>query len=188
MIVFLTGLYTRSHLGELDRAFHDRFGHSPQSLLEGRVHRLLTSLFFTQGGWHFYASLVMATLAIGLDEYNNGTLATVAIFFGVHLVTLICMFLGVALWTSYSPSRTSRLIWNARDVGPSAGYYGCLGHAFSTMDTALTTTTFIACLSILAIRLIHSIRQNFDDAHIVSADFAHLLALPLGFLAGFYGS
>ncbi len=93
------------------------------------------------------------------------------------------MFLGVALWTSYSPSRTSRLIWNARDVGPSAGYYGCLGHAFSTMDTALTTTTFIACLSILAIRLIHSIRQNFDDAHIVSADFAHLLALPLGFLA-----
>ncbi len=130
----------------------------------------------------------MAVLAIGLDEYNNGTLATVATFFGVHLVTLICMFLGIALWTSCYPSRTSHLIWSARDVGPSAGYYGCLGHALSTMDTAWAMTAFIATLSILAIRLIHSIRPNFDDAHIVSADLAHLVALPLGFLAGIYGS
>jgi apolipoprotein N-acyltransferase len=138
------------------------------------------SMVFTSGGWHFYCSLVMFTFAVGWVELIQGTYIALTAFFGIHLVTILLMLAGIALFTRLINSHRGNLLWYARDVGPSAGYYGCLGLAISHLQPSVTLPIVVTISSILGLRLLWSSYLAAEEGRTMSADIAHMLAFPLG--------
>ncbi len=129
ILLVLAGIYGRSHLGELDAVLHEQAGYSPRHLWEGQLHRIFTSLLFTAGGRRFYASLLMFALSVGWIEREYGTRGAMLTFFGVHVATQLILAVAVAGPLVGLGTDHGRFLLEARDVGPSAGYYGCLGLA-----------------------------------------------------------
>ena len=77
----------------------------------------------------------------------------------------------------------AKLLANTYDVGPSAGYYGCLGGAIALYFNRQQLSFLAAGIVILAGRLCLSASGLAEDPSVVSADIAHLIALPLGWFA-----
>lgn len=179
-VLVVAGVYSHSHLGTLDTVFYERMGHSAHLLWLGVLHRILTSVVFTSGGWQFYSSLAMFGLSVGWLEWQCGTLTTVLVFFDAHVTTLALMFLGMALENWIVQSQPGSLLWFTRDVGPSAGYYGCLGLAVMMQSTAPRNAIIIAILSVLILRFGYSAYHLHESARTMSADVAHLIAFSMG--------
>lgn len=168
----------------LHEAWRDWLGFAPTNLLNFQWQRLLTSLLLTAGGWKFAASLVMLIVCVGLAERRYGTLATMKLFLTTHLLVLITISAIVLVVTTFISSPSLLALAKGRDIGPSAGYYGCLGALLLSLPSKGKQVGFLCVLSILLIRLAYSTTHLPEDAAVVSADIAHLLALPLGsFLA-----
>ena len=182
MVLIVAGIYGRTHMGPIDERVHGDFGHSPQLLWAGGVYRLITSPLLTAGGVRFYASLFMLGIAVGWAELQFGFWKTLLVFVGIHLTTLLIMFGGIALALSLIESHRGHLLWYARDVGPSAGYYGCLGLAITSLSPQIRTVALVTIISILAIRLGWSAYHLPEEGRVLSADIAHLIAFPLGTL------
>lgn len=178
------GIYGRAHEGMLDAELHHQVGHSPRLLFDGHWQRLFTSLLFTAGGWRFYTSLVMLTFAVGWAEFAFGTRGAALTFFGVHLATLLIMAVVVAWSLSWLETEHGRLLLDARDVGPSAGYYGCLGLVVASLSPSKRRAIAAGILLLLVVRLVWSTIQLSAEGREMSADVAHLIAFPLGFVAG----
>ncbi len=183
LVLIVAGILGKSHVGPLDDQLHRNAGYSMDLLIRGEVHRAITSLFFTAGGWRFYASLVMFALAVGWVEWQQGTRRSAATFFGVHFATLAIMIIGVAIWVAVSNTHRGNLLWNVQDVGPSAGYYGCLGLAIAGLSPAIRTPAMAGIASLLAVRLVWSFLHLPEEGRVLSADTTHLIAFPLGILA-----
>lgn len=180
VVLVIAGIYSRSHVGTLDSMVHQWVGHSADLLWKGELHRVLTSLIFTPGGWQFYSSLAMFGLCVGWLEWQRGSLTAALVFFGVHIATLLLMFLGIAFENWLVQSHSGGLLWFTRDVGPSAGYYGCLGLALMMQPAALRRPIIIAMLIVLLLRLGYSTYCLHQAARSMSADIAHLIAFSLG--------
>lgn len=176
------GIYGRTHVGELDANVRHHAGFSVRLFLEGEVHRGFTSLFFTAGGTRFYSSLLMMTLAVGWVEATHGTVHAATVFFGAHLLTLLLMSVSIALFYTMFESHRAQLLWEVRDVGPSAGYYGCLGFALAGATPGLRMSLVGTVAAILILRLVWSSVHLPENGHVMSADLAHVIAFPLGML------
>jgi hypothetical protein len=174
------GVYSRSHVGPLDEDVGRKAGYSMRLMIEGQVHRVMTSLLFTAGGWRFYSSLVMFALAVGYVELHFGTLRAASVFLGIHLATLAVMTSGVVLADMFASSHRSHLLWHVQDVGPSAGYYGRLGLAIAASAWPHRWPIIGMFVAILCLRATWSFIHLPEDGRMLSADLAHLIALPLG--------
>jgi hypothetical protein len=75
------------------------------------------------------------------------------------------------------------LLYSVRDVGPSAGYYGCLGFALANTSSRRATTVGGVAL-LLILRLASSGYHLPNAGHILAADLAHVVAFPIGALWG----
>ncbi len=126
--------------------------------------------------------MVMFPLAVGFVEWSQGTLRASATFFGIHFATLVMLTLGVVVWHELHPTFLSDLLWNVQDVGPSAGYYGCLGMVIASIDTSKMRVLLSGVLLVLIARIIWSLVHSPADGRMLSADLAHLIAFPLGVL------
>ncbi len=155
-------------------------------LVEGEIHRAVSSLFLTAGGWRFYCSEVMVALAVGFIEWSRGTFRAAITFLGIHFATLITMTVGVVLWDELKPSVLSDLLWNVQDVGPSAGYYGCLGLALASASPSKRSLLLWSVLLWLALRTCWSVGCVPEDGSVISADVAHVIAFPLGALKSLF--
>ncbi|HBV64494.1 MAG TPA: hypothetical protein DEF45_15905 [Rhodopirellula sp.] len=164
----------------LDETWRNWLGFAPTHLLDFQWQRLLTSLLLTAGGWKFAASMVMLTVCVGLAERCYGTLATIKLFLTTHLLVLITISIIVIVLTTFISSASLLALAEGRDVGPSAGYYGCLGGLLLSLPSRGKHLGFLFVLSILLIRLALSTTHLPENAAVVSADLAHLLAVPLG--------
>jgi membrane associated rhomboid family serine protease len=164
----------------LDVSWREWLGFAPTNLLDFQWQRLLTSLFLTAGSWKFLASLVMLTVCVGLAECCYGTLATMKLFLTTHLLVLITISVIVVLLATCISSPAFLALAKGRDIGPSAGYYGCLGALLLSLPSTTKRVVFLFVWSILLVRLAVSMTNLPEDAAVVSADIAHLLALPLG--------
>lgn len=182
LALIAVGLYGRSHIGLLDEQLHERAGYSMRSLVQGELHRAVTSLLFTASGWRFYSSLVMFALAVGCVEWNHGTRVSSLTFFGVHFATLAVMLASVFVWLAASDSHRAGLLWDVQDVGPSAGYYGCLGLAMMSLPTTTRTALIVAIVTVLVGRAAWSWIHLPENGRMLSADLAHVIAFPLGLL------
>ncbi len=184
MVVALisAGVYGQTHLGPLDAETHLRVGHSAHSLWEGQWSRVVTSVLFTANGWHFYCSLAMMAGAISWVELTRGTWIAIGTFVSIHVITLLVMSIGIATSMALVESHRGNLLWYTKDVGPSAGYYGCLGLAITSLQPQWFWPTLVAIMLILLARIGWSSYHLVDEGRLMSADIAHLIAFPLGLL------
>lgn len=164
----------------MDDTWRDWLGFAPTNLLDFKWQRFLTSSLLTAGGWKFMASILMLTLCAGMTERLYGTFATMKLFLTCHLTVLAALSVALLLVATFNSSPSILALTNAHDVGPSAGYYGCLGAILMWLPLISRRSVFLCVLSILLIRLIISVGHLPEGATVVSADVAHLLALPLG--------
>ena len=178
----VAGIYGKTHVGLLDSQVRHHAGYSVRLLVEGELHRGFTSLFFTAGGWHFYSSLMMLAVAVGWVESSYGTVRAATAFVGIHLATLLLMSVGVASLYAMIETHRGSLLWEVKDVGPSAGYYGCLGLAIAGMSPGLRLSVIGAIMVVLMSRLAWSSFHLPENGHVMSADIAHLIAFPFGLL------
>jgi hypothetical protein len=181
--MIVVGVYGQTHVGALDSEVRQQVDYSVRLLLQGHLHRLVTSLFFTVGGLKFYSSLLLFAACVGWAETVYGTRHALLAFFGLHLATLL--LLAFVIWPLVV-LETQHGTWmlDERDVGPSAGYYGCLGLAVAGLAPfAKRRSVVIAITCVLSIRFVWSMLQMSNEGHEISADAAHLLAFPLGLLS-----
>ena len=117
-------------------------------------------------------------------EWVMGTRKTLFVFWTVHLVTLAAILTPIALAAATLGAAWAQLLVRAADVGPSAGYYGCLGAAVWHWSAGRRRLLITAVLTILAARLAWSMVAVPDQGRQIAADMAHLVAFPLGLLLG----
>jgi len=81
-------------------------------------------------------------------------------------------------------SRVTEGLVVVRDVGPSAGYFGVLGFALSGSPTRTSRLAAGLVLLWLVVNLFGWVHLGDPLPQKVSADLAHLVAFPLGWLVG----
>ncbi len=75
------------------------------------------------------------------------------------------------------------LLATAHDVGPSAGYYGCLGAACNSHSDHWRVLVIASVLVFLTARLIWSLARPAAHGRDLSSDVSHLMAFVLGLRA-----
>ncbi len=179
VIIAAVALTTATHVDRLPQSLLRRFGFAPFHLKTGDLLRLLTSVFLTHGGQTFYASLAMIGVCVGLAEKRVGTWRAMLAFWTVHLATLLIQALLLAI-----PARQLDVLWikllqTEHDVGPSAGYYGCLGLICQKQPEPRRRWLLAIVGGILISRVIWTALSRTRHASL-AADIAHLIAFPLG--------
>ncbi len=178
---FLTAaIGTQTHTRTLAPHRLERFGFAPHDLWFWRWERLFTSVWITTGGRVFAPVLGIVTFSIGLVEWLAGTKRALATFWGVHLLTMLIESLLIILplhRLGYARGTTLTLV---RDVGPSAGYFGCLGFATRRLPPKLGQFTYGFVVGILLINCLTPANQTEESNPKFFADLAHLIAFPIG--------
>jgi hypothetical protein len=191
-LVSLAGLttgawLTSSHAGALSIWWHRRLGFAPLDLWAGRWERLVTSALVTDGGQAFWRAAGMIALAVGAAEWLAGTRRAALTFWGVHLATLLTESLFIVLPLHQAGAAPGFALLVARDVGPSAGYLGCLGLACARFpNRRWGRLAGLLILAGLGMTLFQPPSEGQDAAVKLSADLAHLIAFPLGWLAAYF--
>ncbi|MCA9264628.1 MAG: rhomboid family intramembrane serine protease [Planctomycetales bacterium] len=182
--IVLAAVATRTHITEMAVTVRRDLGFSPMQLAHGEWIRLFSSVFFTVGGIKFYASALMLAACVGIAERLHGTIRVAALFWGVHLVTLLVTSLAVAFPLRAMDIVHGTLLFEVHDVGPSAGYYGCLGVSCMSLPARWRHAAGGAIMTIIAMRLLWSVIAIPDQGRALAADVAHLVAFPLGLASG----
>jgi membrane associated rhomboid family serine protease len=180
LIVAVVGLTTASHVDTLHPTLLERFGIAPSHLPQGELWRLATSVFLTHGGTAFYLSLAMLAACVGLAEKRVGTWKAMLAFWGIHLATLLVQSLLLAIPLGRLNLFWFKLLAIEHDVGPSAGYYGCLGLVCQKQSPKRRSLLLSIVGGILIARAVWSALAPHSGPSHLSADLAHLIAFPLG--------
>jgi len=177
-----TAVFTNTHLSILTKGWLERLGYAPRDLWLFNWERLVTSALVTFGQSVFWQAMGMIVLAVGAAEWLTGTKRTAVTFWGIHLTTLLSESLLIALPLHLLGNTTGTALILARDVGPSAGYFGCLGLAAHRLSRPWSWLSGTAVFIALIIALFQTPRVGQDTAVKLAADLAHLIAFPLGWL------
>jgi hypothetical protein len=187
LMVFSIGiaaLVTNTYFQEITRHWLNRTGFAPNDLWYWRIERMFTSALVTSGGVVFWEALFFVVFAVGLAEWMTGWKRTAVTFWGVHLLSLTLLSLIVSFAVHQLGNIGLEATTMARDVGPSAGYFACLGLVSARLKRPWQWISGSVILLFFAITLF-MLPQIGENAQIkFSADLAHLLAFPLGWLAG----
>jgi hypothetical protein len=180
-------LVTNTYFQEITRHWLNRTGFASNDLWYWRLERMFTSALVTLGGKVFWVAILMVAVIVGLAEWITGWRRTAATFWGVHLLTLVLLSLIISLLLHQLRAFGVEASVVARDVGPSAGYFACLGLVSARLKRPWHWVVSGGILVILfAIALFMPAIAGESAQLKFSADLAHLLAFPLGWLsAGF---
>jgi hypothetical protein len=174
---------TETHNASLSDAWLMRLGFAPNDLWFLRIERLFTSAMVTFGGRVFWESLVMILLAVGAAEWLTSTLRAALTFWSVHLVVLLASSLLIVLPLHLWGGAVGNALSLERDVGPSAGYFACLGLVSAFLPGRWRWISFALILVGLFIALFLPPKAGESEPVKLLADLAHLLAFPLGWLS-----
>ncbi len=182
--VALAGFWTKIHRGDLPNSWMEKIGFAPNDLWSGRLERVLFSTFFTDSRKSFIQALGMTLVLVGLSERTAGTWRTVLTFWGVHTLTLIILSLFIVL-----PLHRLKISFGAelalvRDVGPSAGYFGCLGFLVSLIPLPWQWWAGALIFTGLTAAFLMPPRAGENTLVKKHADLAHMIGLVLGVLSG----
>ena len=177
-------LVTNTYFEQITRHWLNRTGFASNDLWYWRLERMFTSALVTLGGKVFWVAILMVAVIVGLAEWMTGWRRTAATFWGVHLLALVLLSLIVSLSLHQLSAFGFEVSEVERDVGPSAGYFACLGlvsarlkHPWHLVSGGILFAIFVTALFTPA-SVGESVQIKF------SADLAHLLAFPLGWLTG----
>lgn len=181
-LLTLAAFLTSTHSGPLSTQWLDRVGFAPADLLALDVGRIFTSAVVTSGGVVFWEALAMVAFAVGLAEWRTSSRRAALTFWGVHLLTLILASFTVSLPLHWSGVLMGSLVALSRDVGPSAGYFGALGLAVATLKKPWHWIVGAAIFAALTVAMLTISGQGGLGMEL-SADLAHMIAFPLGWLS-----
>ena len=181
-LLLLVAWLTHSTFQELAKTWVSRLGFAPRDLWFFRWERLILSALATSGGSIFWFALGMVAFTSGTVEWMTGTRRAGLAFWGVHLLTLVIESLLFLLPLHRLGFPQARAAFFSRDVGPSAGYMGSLGFIVSFLPKPWRWLAFGLVLAFLVISLFLPPRAGETSAVKLSADMAHLIAYPLGWL------
>lgn len=187
VVLVFAALLTETADGSRFAAALSQTGFAPHDVLTLDIFRAVYSALLTSGGWELVLALAAVALFVGGLEREVGSALAAATFWGVHLAALLAhAAIAWALHTAGSSLGTA--VYLARDVGPSAGYVGCLGALIVTARSQTFSRTLrVIAASTLAIGLTAVLVNDVaagGAVRDVSADLAHLIALTLGLAAG----
>ena len=103
-------------------------------------------------------------------------------FWGIHLVTLVFESVLFLLPLHQLGFTQARAVFYSRDVGPSAGYMASLGLVTTFLPKPWRWVVFGAVLTFLIVALTLPPRPAETQAVKLTADMAHLIAYPLGWI------
>ena len=181
-VLTLAAFLTNTHSGQLSTAWLNRFGFAPTDLLVLDLWRLFTSAVVTSGGVVFWEALGMIVFAVGLTEWRTSSRRAALTFWGIHLLTMLIESLVIALPLHWAGINAGTLVALSRDVGPSAGYFGSLGLAVATLKKPWHWFIGGTIFTGLTVAML-TISGHSSLGMELSADLAHLLAFPLGWLS-----
>jgi hypothetical protein len=185
LILLLAAWWTHSYFEELAEMWVNRLGFAPRDFWFFRWERLISSALVTSGSSIFWFALGMVAFTSGVAEWVTGSLRAALTFWGVHLVTLVLESLIFFLPLHQIGFIQARAIFFLRGVGPSAGYMGSLGLITTFLPKPWRWVAFGALLIFLIIALFLPPRPGETEAIKLSADLAHLIAFPLGWMSAF---
>jgi type III secretory pathway component EscS len=167
-----------------------QLGFAARDFWEIRWGRLLTAALVTLGGGVFWQAMGMVMLAVGLAEYLTGSRRALATFWGVHVATLLAEGVIVGPLLHWFIFDGNSLLLLARDVGPSAGYFGALGLAVAALPWPRCWRGMVASAIFIGLLLtLFQAPASGDDRTLkLLADVAHVLAFPLGVAAWWLGN
>jgi hypothetical protein len=181
------GVYTDTVAHWIQPRWVAALGFAPVDWWPPSAWRVFASALVTTGSRAFWEAVVMVALAVGACEWLAGTATTVGAFWGIQILTLglESLVLAVAAGLSGTPATVGAL--SQRTVGASIGFVGCLGVVLGRVDGRLGRALTLVTLACLA-GLFFLPYPAQSVAVKLSDDLAHLVAFPLGWLAGWRGS
>ena len=181
LVLAAAALWTNTHSERISPGFLRRFGYAPRDLWLWRWSPLVTSALVTHGQQSFWSALGMVTLGVGAAEWRTTSARAASTFWGVHLLTLLLESGGALASDQAGWIATASL--RVRDVGPSAGYFGCIGLALATLRKPWREVLGVLLFAGLVAALFMPPRAGQSATVKRFADAAHLIALPLGWLS-----
>lgn len=185
LLLSLVAWWTHSYFQELAKIWVTQLGFAPRDFWFFRWERLILSALVTSGGSIFWFALTMVVISSGVAEWMIGSWRTALTFWGAHTATLLIESLMFLLPLHQLGFTQARVLFFSRDVGLSAGYMGCLGLATAFIPKPWRWLVFGAILTFLIVSLFLPPRPGETQVVKLSADLAHLLAYPLGWIAAF---
>ena len=186
-LLAITALVTNTTFQNITHHWLNRTGFAPNDLWYGNIERMFTSALVTSGGVVFWEALFFVIFAVGLAEWLTGWKRVAATFWGIHLLALVLLSLIISLGIHQLRDLGLEAAEIARDVGPSAGNFACLGlvsaqlkRPWNWVSGGLLFVMFVIVLFIPA--------AAGENAQIkFPADLAHTLAFPLGWFSSLLG-
>lgn len=183
-LLILAAIVTDTADGSRFAAALAQTGIAPRDVVALRVFRAVYSTLLTSGGWELALALVAVAAFVGGLERRAGVVVAAATFWGAHLAALLAhTAIAWALHTSGNPLGTA--VYLARDVGPSAGYVGCLGALVAMTRSVRLRVTLASAIWVGFAALLAADVVTGGAIRDVSADLAHLIAFGLGFASVF---
>jgi hypothetical protein len=186
--LFLGALVTNTYFQSITHRWLNRTGFSARDLWYLRLERLFTSALVTAGGRVFWEAVLLVALFVGLAEWRSGWKRAAATFWGVHLLSLFLLSLIISLSLHQLHAMGIEASEVARDVGPSAGYFACLGLVSAKLKRPRNWVSGGVLFAFFLVALFLPASAGANPKQEVSANLAHMLAFPLGWLSSGFGS
>lgn len=160
-----------------------RVGFAPSDTTSFDLVRAVMSAFVTNGPFAFWLAIGSTAALAGFVEWRAGSVRASIAFWGSHLIVIALSWILLAP-LHLTGDATARLLYVARDVGPSAGYVGCLGYLLFGLGGRVRWLVLASGFVILAGMLAFALRGVATEPAEVSAALSHFLALLVGFALG----
>lgn len=176
---------TKSNEGELPEEWLSRMGFAPKDIWLKKFENIFLSAFITDSRRAFIQALVMIFFFVGALELRLTTWITMLYFWCIHVLTLFFVTLFIIGPFEKTGHKLGQSLYLSKDVGPSAGYFGCLGvliHNFFGAGIGWIVFLSVIIGMLIYLRVPVSEEKKLMKLH---ADLAHMVALSMGFLAYF---
>jgi hypothetical protein len=184
----LIAVATNSSMVDLSRHLFRHVAFSARDLWLLRWGRLFTSALVTTGGPAFWEGLAFVAVSVGPAEWLAGTWRAGSTFWGVHVLSLVLESLLIALPLHQLDSALGTALFVSRDVGASAGGFGCLGLACARLPKPWRWVTGGVIMAGLLALLALALWRGQKNVNLININLGHSIAFPLGWLSSGLGS
>lgn len=177
-LILVCALVTGTHRRATDgSALLHQVGYGLPALREGRPWTLLTGIFFGLFPLMLVGIAWIVALFVGAYEFRSGTRRAAIVFFVTQIGGAFLAAVAVVWPLTATGWSWARHLAAARDVGASAGAYGCAAALTASLPRNLRTPARVALLVFLALQLAVT-HRIWDIEHLLAA----FLGLGLGVL------